>query len=75
MCFWNEGIGWWMLVGWVLTLLSLVAIIGLVVWAVVKLTGHSIRHDDALEMLRRRYALGQIKREEFNQIKEDLFLS
>lgn len=75
MCFWNEGIGWWMLVGGVLTLLCWLAIIGLVIWAIVKLTGYSTRHDDALEILRRRYALGEIDKKEFDDKKKDLFLS
>jgi putative membrane protein len=53
------------------------AIIGLVVWAIVRLTrrGDSPRDTgerSALDIARERYARGEITRDEFQQIKKDL---
>ena len=64
--------GWWMI-------LAMVVFWGLIIWGVVALVRgrHSYcrtEHDNnsALEILRRRYAAGEISKEEFEQKKKDL---
>jgi putative membrane protein len=69
----HDGWGWWMLFGWVWVAL----LFGLVVWAVLAVTsrdGGAHRHGepDALEILRRRYARGEIDDEEFEKRRQRL---
>lgn len=65
--------GGWMLLWWLLG----VAALALLVWAVVRLAGRtneprSPRRTEAEEILERRYARGEIDREQFLRIREDL---
>jgi len=59
-------------------LVLLVAIIALVVWGVMTLVKHgrSVSRTggevDALDIAKRRYARGEITKEQFDQIKKDL---
>ena len=67
------GIGWLMPILWIV-------IIGLIVWAVIYLvrgvgrTGSqdSIKQSSALEILKDRYARGEIGKEEFEEKRKDL---
>lgn len=67
------GIGWLMPILWIV-------IIGLIVWAVIYLvrgvggTGSrdTIKQSSALEILKDRYARGEIGKEEFEEKREDL---
>lgn len=73
----GDGMGWWMVFGSLWMLLFWGAIIGLVAWAIVRLTrkGDSSRDTgerSALDIARERYARGEITRDEFQQIKKDL---
>jgi putative membrane protein len=64
-----------MLLGWLVPLLVLAGLTLLVVWAVRSLTGDRRSRDpkdDALAIARRRYALGEIDREEFRALRSDL---
>ena len=47
-------------------------IIGLVVWGIIRLTRHSVKRNGAFEIVRQRYAKGEINKEEFDRIKRDL---
>lgn len=68
-----DGMGWWMLFGGIWMLLFWGAIIWLAVWGVGQLSGASRRdRDTPLEIARRRYARGEITREEFEQLRRDL---
>ena len=62
-------IGGWMIFIWV-------AVFGLIVWGVIKLTKHSInwtsKEHDTLDILKERYAKGEISREEYETIKKEL---
>ena len=61
--------GWWMLFGgiWIF------AILGLLVWLVTRMAhGQGMRGGDSLEIVRRRYATGEITREQFDQMRQDL---
>ncbi len=62
--------------GWIFWLV----IIGGIVWALVTMVNNNNRkqqnyfprEEDALEILKKRYARGEINREQFEQIKQDL---
>jgi putative membrane protein len=77
--------GWWWGLGAVVPFLLLLALIGLVVWAVLRSTSRGsglfpargaaaavTRPDGALEEVRLRYARGEMSREEFLQRSQDL---
>jgi putative membrane protein len=65
-----------MLIGWLVSLLVLAGLTALVVWAVRELIGRrdseDPEEDDALAAARRRYARGEIDREEFRTLRSDL---
>ncbi|MBI2907785.1 MAG: SHOCT domain-containing protein [Chloroflexi bacterium] len=75
---WNgfQGTGWlWMLFGSVWMILFWGAIIALVVWGIKALTRSetpSATRRDPLDIVKERYARGEISREEFEQLKKDL---
>ncbi len=66
----GAGMGWWMLIGSV----WFVVFWGVVIWAVVKVTSRGESRDptSALDIARQRYALGELTREEFEQLRKDL---
>jgi putative membrane protein len=67
----HEGMGWWMLFGSV----WFVVFWGVIIWIAAKLFGRDDarnREESALEIARRRYARGEISREEFEQLQRDL---
>lgn len=67
----HEGMGWWMLFGSV----WFVVFWGAIIWIAAKLLGRDEvrgRDESALEIARRRYARGELSREEFEQIRRDL---
>jgi putative membrane protein len=71
----HEGMGWWMVFGAVWMILFWGAITALVVWGVRALAGRSGRpvgEESTLEIAQRRYARGEITREEFEEIKATL---
>ena len=69
----NEGMGWWMLFGGIWMVIFWGAIIWLIVWGVSQLGGGR-RHDEesSLDIARRRYARGELTREQFEQLRRDL---
>lgn len=71
----HDGMGWWMLWGSILWVVFIVAVV--VVTA--RLAGDGRRGDTGqpppeapLDIARRRYASGELSREEFEQIRRDL---
>lgn len=62
--------GWWMAIWWLFG----IAILVLLVWAIVRAMGGSPgRVDDSPEqILKRRYARGELDREEYQRCLEDL---
>jgi len=74
MWYMHEGVGWWMVFGWVWMVLSWGGLIALIVWGIKKLTeqGGSAPKHDPLGVVKERYAKGEISREEFAQMKKDL---
>jgi len=67
---WMGGMMWWGILFWIV-------IIGLVIWVVKSLINSQERRsnnhiDDAEAILHRRYANGEISRDQFEQMKNDL---
>jgi putative membrane protein len=69
------GMGWGMGFGWMWWLV----IIGIIIWGVKTLAGNSQKsytnsekEESALEILKKRYASGEINREKFERRKSDL---
>ena len=71
----NDGMGWWMAFGWVWMVILWVGPIALIVWGIKKLTerGSSTPKYNPLDVAKERYAKGEMSREEFSQLKKDLF--
>ena len=66
-----SGYGW----GWLMPIFMII-FWGLVIWGIVALIRHagssSGKADSAIEVLKQRYAKGEINKEEFEQKKKDL---
>jgi len=69
---WGASMGWWMIV-WLVVFWG--GLIALIVWGITRLTrrGDSASKRDPLDIAKDRYARGELSREEFEQIKKDLF--
>jgi putative membrane protein len=78
MWYWHEGIGWWIMYGGIWILLLCGGLIALIVWGVKKLTERSgsrpyiSEKHEPLEIVKERYAKGEISKEVFNKYKGDL---
>ncbi len=78
----GDGMGWWMLWGGLMMILFWGAIIALIVWAIQSVTRRESGQTQAphtsasartpLDIVKERYARGEVSREEFEQIKRDL---
>ena len=71
----HDGMGWWMLFGSI----WFVIFWGLIIWAVVTLvskfsgqSGEAPREDSPLEIAKRRYARGEISKEDYDRLRADL---
>ena len=75
MWYMHEGFGWWMAFGGLWMIIFWGVIIALIVWAILKLTGRnsSTHHTNPADIARDRYVKGEISRDEYEQIKKDLF--
>lgn len=70
----GPGMSLWMVLNMIFSLLVIVGIVMLIAWAVEKLAGGDGRRQEesALEILKKRYAKGEISKEEYEEIKRDL---
>lgn len=69
----HDGMGWWMLFGSIWWVIFVAAIVYLVVWASNRRTGGvPDGGDSALEIAKRRYARGEITKDEFDRLRQDL---
>lgn len=66
------GAGWgWMVLGWIsMTLFWVLVIVGVV--ALVRAATRGGQSESALDILRKRYAAGELTKEQFEQMKRDL---
>ena len=69
------GMGWWIAFGGLWMLVFWGGLIALIVWGIKKVTerGGSTQKHDPLDVAKERYAKGEISREEFEQIRKDLY--
>ena len=65
------GMGWGMIFGWILGVFALIVVVWLIVKAV-NYSSHSQNDDDksALDVLKKRFAEGDISREEYEEMKK-----
>lgn len=70
----DGGVGIWILISMVFWVLLIAGFVLLVVWVVQKATGIGTgrREESALEILKKRYARGEISKEEYEEKKRDL---
>jgi putative membrane protein len=70
----SGGMGGWMVLGMIFRLLLVVGVVLLAVWAVQRfVTGGSGKiEESALDILKKRYARGEISREEYEEKRRDL---
>ncbi|MEW6683338.1 MAG: SHOCT domain-containing protein [Nitrospirota bacterium] len=66
------GIGLWMLLNTIFWILVIVGVVLLVVWAVQKGTGAGRTEETALEILKKRYARGEVSKDEFEEKKRHI---
>jgi putative membrane protein len=69
----NEGMGWWMLFGSI----WMVVFWGLIIWAIATVFGRGEKSssgggESALDVAKRRYAQGELSREQFEQLRRDI---
>jgi putative membrane protein len=66
--------GWWMTFGGIIFVLFWVGVIALIVWFTKKTgdRGETSEKKNPLNIAKERYAKGEISKEEFDKIKEDL---
>ena len=64
--------GAWSFLGMIFWIVLIVGIILLIVWLVTRTPGVSKRDESALEILKKRYAKGEITKQEFEKMKKDL---
>lgn len=67
---WGWGMGFHTVLWWILLILAIVALVRWIGWS-----GPSHRHlhgESALDILKKRYARGEINKDEFEQRKRDL---
>jgi len=74
----HEGMGWWMMFGGIWMVVFWGGLIALIVWGVKKLTERGGSKSDInekrkpLEIVKERYANGEISKQEFERLKKDL---
>jgi len=69
----HDGMGWWMMFGMIWMVIFWGAIIWLIAWGVSQFSGRDRGSgESALDIARRRYASGEITREQFEQLQRDL---
>jgi len=69
---WGMGFGF----GWIFTILFWILIILVIVYLIRTIVGGTKKYEKeetALDILNKRYARGEITREEFEKIKEDIY--
>lgn len=70
----NDYSGWWWLLGGAWMIVFWGGLIALIVWGITRLTKHeSTTKHVPLETAKERYARGEINKEQFEQIKRDLY--
>lgn len=71
------GMGWgWMTFGWIFVILFWVAIILLIIWLYRQIKGPAVKPGETgetpLDVLKKRYTRGEITKEQYREMKEEL---
>ncbi len=70
---WWNAMPWeWMVFGWLFMILFWGGVIALIVWVVLRFTRHKETGPAPLDVLKMRYARGEITKEDFDRRKADL---
>jgi putative membrane protein len=67
-----DGMGWWMIFGFIVFVLFWGGIIWLIVWGVRKLSNQRASGKSPLDIAKERYARGEISKDQFEQIRKDI---
>jgi putative membrane protein len=70
----HEGMGWWMLLGMIWFVVFWGLVIYLIFWAGGRVFRERTSEDTPIEILKRRYARGDLSHEEFERMKRELGL-
>ena len=68
----HEGMGWWMVVGSVWFVLFWAVVTYFIFWAASRGGGGQAPGETPLDILKRRYAAGEISKEEFDRMRQDI---
>lgn len=69
----GQGMGIWMLLGLIFWIFLIVGIVFLLIWVVRKASGRGTeKEESALDILKKRYAKGEISKEEYEEKRRDL---
>jgi putative membrane protein len=69
----DGGMGWWMVFGMIWMVVFWGAVIWAIVWGMSRFGGHDHRSGESpLEIAKRRYARGEITKEQYEQLRHDL---
>ena len=68
----GTGMGLWLLFGMLILAVVIPGIVLLMVWFMQKTVGSGKGRDSSMEVLKMRYARGEISREEFEEKKKDI---
>lgn len=69
----GQGMGIWMLLGIIFWVLLIAGIIFLLIWVVRKASGRGTeKEESAIDILKKRYARGEISKEEYEEKRRDL---
>ena len=72
---WSTGAGWWMAFGGIWMVLFWGGLIALIVWGIKRISSgsNSSSGRNPLDIVKERYAKGEITREEFEHLKRELY--
>lgn len=68
----HNGMGWWMILGSVWFVLFWGAVIYFIFWAAGSRGSEQTSRETPLDILKRRYASGEISKEEFDRVRQEL---
>ena len=70
----GDGMWWWIIFGVLFMVIFWGGLIALIVWTMTKLNrrGETTQKHSLLDVVRERYAKGEISKDEFEQLKKDL---
>ena len=68
----HDGMGWWMVLGSAWFVLFWGLVIYFIVWAGNRGRGGTTSTETSLDILKRRHASGEISKEEFDRMRQDI---